>query len=306
MNAQELAIRYQAGERDFKRADLHGAVLKGFQLKEADLRSANLQDADLSRANLQKANFNRAFLDNANIADADLEQADLRESSLNNTDLSRAILSRAILSGSSICGARMTYAELNHAYIDGANLTNADLEKADLRGARLGKADFTNANLSFAVIDKETDFTSTILTGAEVQGVNLFHLSQTAILPDGTKMNKKSNLKQFFGMPSDLDPETHPLMRKNMTNHFRYKVSFPTRDMQQALGDSACQSAAPAAGEPLTAISASRAVEKSSRASGEEQVFSAYAREFPIAQTASSIKRSLNHQRFQGSALAGF
>jgi uncharacterized protein YjbI with pentapeptide repeats len=68
---EEVARAYAAGERDFYRADLSGAVLSG-----ADLRGADLSGADLSGADLRGAVLRGAVLRGAVLSGADLRGAD--------------------------------------------------------------------------------------------------------------------------------------------------------------------------------------------------------------------------------------
>ena len=60
MNVSNLVSRYNAGERDFGRANLRRAKLRG-----VDLTSANLRAADLGEANLSKVRVTREQLDQA-------------------------------------------------------------------------------------------------------------------------------------------------------------------------------------------------------------------------------------------------
>jgi hypothetical protein len=236
MDAQELVKRYQAGERKFTVVDLHRAVLKGFQLKEADFSFSNMIGVDLSGANLQKTKFMGAILYNANLSYANLDHANLSEAKLDGADLTGAILTWASFYKSSLNKAKMGYTEMTSASLIQADLTDANLEKADLRGAHLEKTDLTNANLSFAVVDNKTTFVLSNLTGAVLEGVNLLHLPKSVILPDGKQLTKKTDPNAYITMPPIPEGETHPLLTKNESNQIRYRVSFPTSDIQQALG----------------------------------------------------------------------
>ena len=61
MHAVELLSRFEAGERDFRGADLQGAELAQADLRGADLRGAFLVRADLRAAHLDGANLRRAI-----------------------------------------------------------------------------------------------------------------------------------------------------------------------------------------------------------------------------------------------------
>ena len=113
MTAEELLAKYQAGERDFRGANLHGADLSGANLHGADLRKADLRGADLSKADLSGANLHVADLSWANLHGADLSRADLIE-------------------------ADLSVASLIDADLRGADLRGADLHGADLSGAKDG------------------------------------------------------------------------------------------------------------------------------------------------------------------------
>ncbi len=57
LTAAELIRRYGAGERDFRRLDLHGLNLSRQQLAGADFSGADLRSTDFLEANLQGVNF---------------------------------------------------------------------------------------------------------------------------------------------------------------------------------------------------------------------------------------------------------
>jgi len=61
VDEQELITRYQAGERDFSRADLGGTDLSGADLNKAFLFRANLRKANLSGADLNRVNLFDSF-----------------------------------------------------------------------------------------------------------------------------------------------------------------------------------------------------------------------------------------------------
>ncbi len=79
MRERELIKLYEAGERDFSRADLLGADLRetnlsGANLYWADLREADLSRSDLTDADLRWANLSRASLVGAKVTDEQLAQ----------------------------------------------------------------------------------------------------------------------------------------------------------------------------------------------------------------------------------------
>jgi hypothetical protein len=87
----DVRARYDAGERDFRWADLRGA----------DLGGANLGSANLGGAILAKANLRGALLTGANLSWADLTGANL---------------SRAELVGTQLRGANLTGAKLDFGW----------------------------------------------------------------------------------------------------------------------------------------------------------------------------------------------
>jgi hypothetical protein len=137
MKAKELIRRYNAGERDFR-----GANLRNAHLGCADLRGADLMGADLRGANLSWAELNGAKLEGADLMGA---------------NLSWAKLNGADLEGANLRGADLNEANLQDAYLVDASLRYADLQAADLYRANLREADLGCAKLS----------------GANLSGVNL-------------------------------------------------------------------------------------------------------------------------------------
>jgi uncharacterized protein YjbI with pentapeptide repeats len=83
----DVRARYDAGERDFRWADLRGA----------DLGGANLGSANLGGAILAKANLRGALLTGANLSWADLTGANLSGAELVGTQLRGANLTGAKL-----------------------------------------------------------------------------------------------------------------------------------------------------------------------------------------------------------------
>jgi uncharacterized protein YjbI with pentapeptide repeats len=89
MNRHELLARYDAGERDFRYADLSIADLRWADLRWANLSRASLSNADLSGANLRWANLSGADLHGADLSRANLSGADLRWTNLSGASLSK-------------------------------------------------------------------------------------------------------------------------------------------------------------------------------------------------------------------------
>jgi Pentapeptide repeats (8 copies) len=77
LGAEELVKRYQAGRRDFRRADMFGVVLRG-----ADLTGVDLSGSDLSGADLRGADLRGAVLKEIRLVGACLEEAKVTEAQL--------------------------------------------------------------------------------------------------------------------------------------------------------------------------------------------------------------------------------
>jgi uncharacterized protein YjbI with pentapeptide repeats len=127
---------------DFKGKDLRGIDFSGVDLNGADLSGANLSDADLSSTDLSSTNLSGVDLSGANLSSANLSGADLISTNLKGANLSGADLRYANLSG----------ADLRYANLSGADLRYANLSGADLNCTFLSKANFSDANLSGALL----------------------------------------------------------------------------------------------------------------------------------------------------------
>ena len=181
--AKELLKCYDAGERNFKGANLSKIYLPWAELSEINLSEANLREAYLNRAYLSGADLSQANLSEVNLSGGDLSQANLNWANLsqaymNNTDLSQASLiganlrgadlSRANLNDANLSGVTLSWTNLNETNLSGANLvganlvgakfTSLDLSEANLSGAKLNGVNLNEANLVGAYYDDETDF----------------------------------------------------------------------------------------------------------------------------------------------------
>jgi hypothetical protein len=83
----DVRARYNAGERDFRWADLSEAELSGANLSGASLRKANLRGAKLWKANLSGALLWNADLSGANLSGAELVGTQLRGANLTGAKL---------------------------------------------------------------------------------------------------------------------------------------------------------------------------------------------------------------------------
>lgn len=181
--SQEIVKRYEAGERNFKKAKFSGVNLPWAELCEIDLSEANLSEAylnrayllganlsqanlsnitltnaDLSEANLIGANLSGANLQKAELIQANLQGANLREANLSEANLSGANLSEVTLSWANISEANLSGANLSQANLIGAKFTSLDLREANLSGAKLTGINLNQANLAGAYYNDETDF----------------------------------------------------------------------------------------------------------------------------------------------------
>ncbi len=181
--AQELQKCYDAGERNFKRANLNGiylpwavlsevnfteanlseaylnrAYLIAADLSQADLSQINLTGGDLNEANLNRANLNQAYLNKANFSQATLIEANLRGADLSAANFSTTNLSAAKLSWANLTETNLSGASLTGANLVGAKLPGSDLSGADLSGAKLTGVNLNETNLAGAYYNDETDF----------------------------------------------------------------------------------------------------------------------------------------------------
>ncbi|MGY4523137.1 uncharacterized protein YjbI with pentapeptide repeats, partial [Thermostichus sp. MS-CIW-30] len=172
----DLGAKLEAGERDFRWADLRKANLSQRDLSGADLRGANLNRARLSQVNLSHANLSGANLTQADLSGADLNGANLSGANLLGTNLIGASLLGANLTDANLRwvvispktqmdpkwhlvwtiingvaqGESLAQADLSGANLERADLRGRDLTRANLRGARLAAANLRGANLSQA------------------------------------------------------------------------------------------------------------------------------------------------------------
>ena len=147
--------------------------------------SANMNSVNFSNANLYGAKMKAANLTGAKMMGTTLTGADLRASHLEGADLSKTDMTYAKLSGSSLIGAALRQADLTEANLGNANFSEANLNEANLAGSNLAGTNLSGANLrganlmdtknvSFALIDSQTDFTSaTCPDGVVVDGTQV-------------------------------------------------------------------------------------------------------------------------------------
>jgi hypothetical protein len=152
--AEELLVRYAAGEREFSGADLSGANLVRALLVGANLTGAQLVGANLTSADLVGAGLTGARLVGANLTGADFGFAKLNGAKLSDANLTGAGLAFANLAHADLSGANLNFANLNFANLARADLRGAVLLEANVIGADLGDATFDGAMLGGTVLDK--------------------------------------------------------------------------------------------------------------------------------------------------------
>lgn len=186
------------GSVDFTQADFTGAQMSGITLDYSDFTDAVMNQALLTRAlNLANAKFIRAKLRGADFTG----NANIYQTDFTGADLTGAVFTGSSVTGTmTIVGADLTGAALNNSatkvtiypkmiVLDSTtNLTGAQLQyidfsdysfaatiltEADMTGCTFQRADFTNAELSYATLDGGV-FTGTVkLNGANLSNASL-------------------------------------------------------------------------------------------------------------------------------------
>lgn len=129
--------------------DLQGARLAGTVLRGADLSGADLRGADLAGADLGEAQLVAARLDGADLTEAVLAGADARDACFDGTTADRVDASGLCAAGASLLRADWVAAQLT-----GADLSRAVLSEADLGASRLDGANFSDAKLDAATLER--------------------------------------------------------------------------------------------------------------------------------------------------------
>ncbi|MBA2747499.1 MAG: pentapeptide repeat-containing protein [Tatlockia sp.] len=137
ITAEELLVRYKAGERNFagieliqsegvpldSSIDLEGAILRDINLRGAYLRQADLTEADLTGADLFGAFLELARLKRAIVKDANLYSANLSWCNLTQADLRGTNLAHMNAYHATFCGANISSFEF--AILIRTNFRNA-------------------------------------------------------------------------------------------------------------------------------------------------------------------------------------
>lgn len=167
--SQELIKRYEAGKRNFNKANLSGVNLPWAELCEIDLSEANLSAAYLNRVYLLGANLSQANLSNVTLINGDLSEANLIGSNLSGANLQKADLIQANLQGANLREANLSEANLSGANLSEVTLSWANISEANLSGTNLSKANLVGAKFT------SLDLSEANLSGAKLTGINLNH-----------------------------------------------------------------------------------------------------------------------------------
>jgi uncharacterized protein YjbI with pentapeptide repeats len=154
----------EAGEYNFRGADLRSAKWAGI-----DLRHANLGDADLSNATLDDATIRYA-----------------RGANFSKASLQKSRLYRAVLDEARLTGADLTDADGRKCFLSGADCENANFTSADLAGAQMKKTNLKGATLH------GTDLSGCQLVRTRVEEANFDHVDFTRAYLRGVRLNRAS------------------------------------------------------------------------------------------------------------------
>ncbi|NJL51973.1 MAG: pentapeptide repeat-containing protein [Hydrococcus sp. SU_1_0] len=139
MTAEELIIRYAAGERNFagitlstydiEKGDFRGISLQGINLRGADLSEAPLHGVDLTDADLTGVILESASLEGAILRKAKLYSANLFCCCLVEADLTDAIMSRMNATCANFRGARLPSYGFERAILIEADFRNVSIPR---------------------------------------------------------------------------------------------------------------------------------------------------------------------------------
>ncbi len=192
MTKEEIAKRYNDGERDFSGAvspssdfsglNLSGVILRRAKLGNSSFKNCDLSGADLSFAELQDTNFENTNLQNANFSDATAFNsvfkgakiggakfiaANISECNFEGCDKASADFSDALMKPA-FSGRKMTAAEVIREYKQGVrDFSGVSAPNSDFSGQKLSGIILRKANLHYS------SFNHTDLTGADLSGADL-------------------------------------------------------------------------------------------------------------------------------------
>lgn len=193
-----------------ERAVLDGMDLAGANLNGVDLRKASIRNANLCGSSMKGIILNRADISGSNFAYCEMENADLRFVQAHSTNFARAQLKQARLLRSDISGACFKQATLRDAALDRVlsmepvDFDGASLVGANLFGARLAYASFNGADLFMAHFEG-ADMRGALLRNAICGKANFSRAWMTgAVLPTKELNGVQGNGREILSVT--LDP----------------------------------------------------------------------------------------------------
>lgn len=211
---------------DFSGKDLSKLDLSGLDFKGARLKGANLYGVDLTAADLSGSDLAGARLDRATAISADFSGADLSGVSMRGVTTFTNVLSPDIAEAPRFVGANLTGARIA-ARLDGADFSNANLTDAVIGPqaaawgsfkprAVLNNCNFSNAKLHGADFSKTVmyfaNFSGADLTGANLAGADLSEADLSGANLTGANIANtdfyRANLKGIIGLESAVGRAT--------------------------------------------------------------------------------------------------
>ncbi|MBQ4773887.1 hypothetical protein F9U44_20505 [Pectobacterium versatile] len=171
------------------------AVMNGLKAIGADFTGASLPRVILNNAILHEAN-----LVNVNLEAASLSAADFRGAIMTRVNLQQTTLQSATFVGATLVGTRFDGADINYCNFEQADLTNALLSKVtgasslNLSDSILTAANLSGLDLRDATITAKTNFTQSVLDGVNLRdkaldGVVFYGASLKRALLDNTSLS---------------------------------------------------------------------------------------------------------------------
>ncbi|MBW5892574.1 pentapeptide repeat-containing protein [Pectobacterium polaris] len=187
-------------------ANLPGAVFRGCNATgSAVMNGLEAIGADFSGASLPRVILNNAILHEANLVNVNLEEASLSAADFSGAIMTRVNLQQTTLQsatfvGATLVGTRFDGADINHCNFAQADLTNALLSKVtgasslNLSDSILTAANLSGLDLRDATITAKTNFTQSVLDevnlrGKALDGVVFYGASLKRALLDNTSLS---------------------------------------------------------------------------------------------------------------------
>jgi uncharacterized protein YjbI with pentapeptide repeats len=257
-SAEELAQRYQKGERHFANARLHGAVLRDLKFENASFAAA-----DLSTANFTDCQFEHCILDGTNANESTFEKTIFHRCGVDKLTLWQSTLTGTVFKAMNLTEIDFTackFEELNFnacgnlpasfatARNPGAarfvqcTLTGAVLRDANLKGitfleCELNSADFTGTNLT------DSDLSLSHLTNAKLELAQLKGAKLDGTVFAGSTLKLASNLAEITWKGADIsncDLSNSKLVKADFSEVEARNTDFSRCDLQDAKFSRAC------------------------------------------------------------------